>query len=275
MVFVKYVLIILIALIVIWPVYWLVQGSFQDHWGVFSIPHTFFPTGLHLRNYKAILSGGYNLKWLSNTLIVVSVQSTLVLLMCASAGMAFALYEFPGKKIVFWAFFSTVMIPGKSILIGKFIVMRALGLGGTIWAAIIPVMFYAMGILLFRTFVEELPPEIVDQARIDGAGETRILTKIIMPLTVPVSGVVVLFTSLGALSNYLWQAIVLQKMELKTLLVGMIVRMNSNRLTWEPLLDPLGMRMAAGCIILIPSLLIFIFCNKLFIREMRLGVLIK
>lgn len=284
----KYVLIILITLIVIWPVYWMVQGSFQDHWGVFTIPSAFIPQGLHVRNYIGILGLKQTdqdgvpvknpfsvLRWCFNTVQVIMAKAAITLIIVAPAGMAFALYKFHGKKVLFWLFLSTIMIPGNSILIGKFIVTRAIGLSDTLLAAIVPVCFNAVGIFLFRTFVEEIPTEILDQARVDGAGELRILGRVIMPLCVPVIGVILLFMTLGTLNNYLWQSIVLQRMEIKTLLVGMVVQMQSLALLFAQDIDPLGLRLAAGTVLLIPSMLLFIFFNKRFIKEINLGALIK
>jgi ABC-type glycerol-3-phosphate transport system permease component len=273
---VKYLLIILITLIVLWPVYWMVQGSFQDHWGVFSIPSILIPQGLHTRNYEAILSSGYTLRWIWNTTFIVTVKSLLVLGIVASAGMGFALYRFAGKKVIFWMFISTIMIPGNSIIIGKFLVTRSLGLANTLWAGFIPVMFYATGIYLFRTFVEELPSEIIDSARVDGTGEVGILTRIVLPLCRPAAGVIILFTALGSLGNLLWQSIVLQRMELKTLLVGMVTQMQSVKMLFGLIdIDPIGLQLAAGCILFVPNMLLFVFFNKRYIKELRLGALLK
>ena len=271
----KYILIILITLIVIWPVFWMIQGSFQDHWGVFTIPSTIFPTGLHIRNYEGVLSSGYTWRWVLNSIVVVSLHAVLSLCIVAPAGMAFALYQFRGKQVIFWAFLSTIMIPANTIIIGKFIMTRTLGLSGTIWAAFIPVLFYSVGIFLFRRFVEEVPREIIDQSRVDGAGEVGILARIIMPLCKPVAGLVLLFVTLGSMSNLLWQSIVLQKIELKTLLVGMVMQMSNLALLFAQDIDPLGLRLAAGCILLVPSLLVFVFAHRIFIKELRLGALIQ
>jgi len=273
--YLKYAFIILVTIIAVWPVYWLVIGSFQDHGGAFTFSSTLIPKNLHLRNYKAVLSTGYLGRWIFNTGITVICQSLLTLAIVAPAGMAFGLYDFPGKKIIFWAFLSTIMIPGGSIIIGKILVARSLGLTGTWLAAFIPILFYPVGIFLFRSFVEEMPKDILDAARIDGAGEMKILSRIVLPICLPAAGVILLFVTLGVLNNYLWQSIVLQKMELKTLLVGMVVNMNDNNILFGNDVDPLGMKLAAGTILLIPSLAIFIAFNRKFIKNLKLGGLTK
>ena len=270
----RYALIILLTLIAVWPVYWVIMGSFQDFGGIFTFASTLFPKNMHLNNYKGVLSSEHTLTWVGNSARTVAVQCLLTLAIVTPAGMAFGLYKFPGKKIIFWAFIMVIMVPGASFLIGKLLMAKRLGLTGSWWVGFIPVLFYPVGIFFFRNFVEDLPQEILDSARIDGAGEIRILLRIILPLCKQVMGVILLFTCLASFNNYLWQSIVLQKIELKTLLVGMVIQMRSLGLMAE-LVDPIGMRMAAGVILLIPNLTIFIFFNKYFIKDLKLGALTK
>ena len=272
---VKYVLIILVTIIAIWPVYWLILGSFQNFGGVFTFASTLIPKNMHLKNYQGVLSSGYTLRWIWNSARTIVCQCALTLAIVAPAGMAFALYDFKGKQIIFWAFLAMVMLPGSPLLIGKLLMARRLGLTGTWLAGFVPVLFYPVGIFLFRNFVEEIPKSILDSARVDGAGEIRILARIILPLCLPAIGVILLFTALAALNNYLWQSIVLQKMELKTLLVGMVTQINNTNIIYQQDVDPLGLRMAAGCILLVPQLAIFITFNKKLIKDLRLGALTK
>jgi len=271
----RYALIILITLIAIWPVYWLIMGSFQDFGGVFTFASTIFPSNMHLRNYEGVLSSEYTLRWIWNSARTIVLQCVLTLAIVAPAGMAFGLYEFKFKKVIFWSFIVVIMVPGSAFLIGKLLMARRLGITNTWWAGFVPVLFYPVGIFFFRNFVEDLPQEILDSARIDGAGELRILSRIILPLCKQVVGVVLLFTALAAFNNYLWQSIVLQRIELKTLLVGMVIQMQSIALLFGQDVDPVGLRMAAGVILLIPNLAIFIFFNKKFIKDLKLGGLTK
>ena len=202
-------------------------------------------------------------------------QCLFTLAIVAPAGVAFGLYNFKGKKIIFWSFLAMIMLPGSPLLIGKVLIARKLGIVGTWWAGFIPVLFYPVGIFLFRNFVEEIPKSLLDAARVDGAGELRILLRLILPLCKPAIGVILLFTALSSLNNYMFQSIVLQKMELKTLLVGMITQINSTGILYSDNIDPIGLRMAAGVILLIPQLLIFIVFNKRLVRNLRLGVIME
>lgn len=271
----KYVLIILITLLAIWPVYWLVLGSFQSHYGVFTFSSLLIPRNMHLQNYRDLFAQGYTGRWILNSLFVLVCQCTFTLIIVATAGMGFGLYRFPGKNVIFWGMMAMMMVPGSMFLIGKILVAREIGLTGNLWSAFVPVLFYPMGIYLFRTFVEGIPRDMMDAARIDGAGELMILRKVVLPACVPAVGLILLFTSLTALNNYLWQSIVLQKMELKTLLVGLVVHMQSLALLDNQEADVIGVRLAAGVILMIPSVILFSVFNKHFIKSLKLGVLKK
>lgn len=271
----KYVLIILITLMAIWPVYWLVLGSFQSHGGVFTFSSLLIPKNMHLENYKNLFSHGYTGRWVLNSLFVIGCQCFLTLLIVAPAGMGFGLYKFKGKNVIFWGMMAMMMVPGSMFLIGKLLVARQVGLTGNLWAAFVPILFFPLGIYLFRTFVEGIPQETLDAARIDGAGEWAMLRKIVLPACLPAMGLILLFTALTALNNFLWQGIVLQKMEQKTLLVGLVVHMQSLQALVSEDADAIGIRLAAGVILLIPSAVIFAFFNKRFIKGLKLGALTK
>ena len=272
---VKYVLIILITLLAIWPVYWLVLGSFQSHAGTFTFSSLLIPKNMHLQNYRDLFSHGYTFRWILNTLFVLVCQCTFTLIIVATAGMGFGLYRFPGKNVIFWGMMAMMMVPGSMFLIGKILVAREVGLTGNLWGAFVPILFFPMGIYLFRTFVEGISTDMLDAARIDGAGELRILKNIVLPACIPAVGLILLFTSLTALNNYLWQSIILQKMELKTLLVGLVVHMQSLALINNQEADVIGVRLAAGVILMIPSVIIFAAFNKHFIKNIKLGALKK
>ena len=266
-------MVILITGIMVFPVWWMVSGSFQDIEGYFSVPPKLLPTGLHLNNYRLILSHPYTIRWVWNTLLVVGVTCILAIILTTAAGYAFSIYEFIGKKLFFWFFMAALMIPGSAIIIGQFLVLRTLGIYNTLWAAILPFLFHPFGIFFYKNYVDSVPRTIIDSARIDGAGEIRILSRIVSPITVPAIGTLIVFMSFGAMGNYLWQNLVLQSIEIKTLIVGMVIQMKSWELIYSLDLDPLSARMAAGVVLMIPPLLIFIFANKRFIKDLKMGAL--
>jgi len=266
-------MVLLITGIMVFPVWWMFSGSFQDIEGYYSVPPKLIPSGLHLNNYRLILSHPYTLRWVWNTLLVVAGTCTLAIITTTFAGYAFSIYNFRGRNFFFWFFMAALMIPGSAIIIGQFLVLRAIGIYNTIWAAILPFLFHPFGIFFYKNYVDSVPRTIIDSARIDGAGEIRILRQIVAGMTVPAIGTLIVFMSFGALGNYLWQNLVLQSIEIKTLLVGMVIQMRSWELIYSLDLDPLSARMAGGVVLMLPALFIFIFANKRFIKDLKMGAL--
>ncbi len=272
----KYVLILLITFIVVWPALWMIQGSFQEIEGFYRIPPKVFPSDLTLINYKLMLSNENTMRWVLNTGIVMALTCTLAVFLVSTAGYAFGVYTFRGDKFLFWLFMAALMIPANAVIIGKFLVTRAIGLNNTLWAAVLPVAFSPFSIFFYRNYVRSIPTTLIDSARIDGAGELRILATIMFPLCLPAAGVVILFSSLSAFGNFMWHMIVLQPIELKTLLVGLTIQSRMPDLWYGAYdMDPISLRLAGGVIIMIPSLIIFIIANKKFIRDLKMGAMTK
>lgn len=251
----------------------MVQGSFQEIEGFYQVPPKLIPSHFTLINFELILSNVYTLRWVLNTAIVMTLTCSLAVFLVSTAGYAFGIYKFKGDKFLFWLFMAALMIPANAVIVGKFLVTRAIGLQNTLWAAVLPVAFSPFSIFFYRNYVRSIPMSLVDSARIDGAGELMILSRIMFPLCLPAAGVIILFSSLSAFGNFLWHMIVLQPIELKTLLIGLTIQTRSPLLWYTYDLDPISARLAAGVIIMIPSLVIFIIANKMFIKDLKVGAM--
>jgi len=247
-------------------------GSFQNIYDVIALPPKVLPHDITGQNYVRLLKELHGIQyWCRNTGIIVIGTVLLSLTSTALAGYAFAVWHFPAKQIIYWVFLLSIIIPGTALFIPKFVVIRGLALSGTYWAVILPGIFSAFHILLFRNFVQHIPQDIHDSARIDGASEWWILLRVILPLCKPVLGTLALFISLGVMGDYMWQFLMLHQDETKmTMIVGVIAAIY-RKVSIQMELNPVGLKLAAGVVLFVPSFVIFCFFQRYFKGEFLAG----
>ena len=149
------------------------------------------------------------------------ITTILTVVVSVLAGYAFAKLRFPAKNLLFLVLLATMMIPTQAILVPQFKIVNALGLVGTFWAVIIPGAAATFGIFLARQFMLAIPDELIEAAKIDGAGSLRIFWSIVLPLCKPLLAVLTLLTMMYQWNDFLWPLIVLRDSELYTLPIGL------------------------------------------------------
>lgn len=182
---VRYIWLSIAAVLCFFPFYAMVVLSLKPGLAV-QFPQSLLPWNLSTASYEQVLGGQNLLAWLGNTLIYAIVSVVAVLLLSAMAGYAFAKKRFRGKETMFWSFLAMVMVPFHVTLIPTFIVLAKLGGVDTYWGLILPTLANAQAVFLMRQFIEGLPDDLFEAARIDGAGEFRIFLTIVLPLCKPV-----------------------------------------------------------------------------------------
>lgn len=269
---IKYVLLGLVIAALLFPIYWMGIGSLQNIMGIYLMPPRLIPLTPSFENYEKLLKKTPFLMWTLNTLILTSATALLSVGVTAMAGYAFSVYRFKGRTALWWLFLASLMIPRQSLIISMYVICRRLGISGLRLGAIYPLVFAAFHILLFRAFVDRIPGEMIDSARMDGAGEMRIILKITLPLCRPIIGALLLFKCVESMGDYLWQSLVLQADSKKTLLVGLLyaVSQRGGGQSWINV-NPLGMKMTAGMVLFVPLLTIFVFSSRYFISGITAG----
>lgn len=247
------------------PLYWMFIGSLQDIHGVMKMPPNLFPHNLNFKNYQYLLAENV-LIWLKNTIIVVMGTVIISVLLSVTAGYTFSVYTFKYKKIIWTAYLAQMMIPRISLLIPLYVIMKHMKLSGTHLAVIFPVVFTPLGVYLAKNYFDSIPKSIIESARIDGANEIQIISKIVAPISKPIVAALSLFAGIGALQDYLWQMLVLQKVERQTLLVGLMRKAAERGGLGEMGVNPIGRSFAVGILLFLPLLLIFLFANKYFVE---------
>jgi multiple sugar transport system permease protein len=257
------ILVVLVCLLAMLPVYWMAIGSLQDIHGVLVMPPRPWPTHPTLNNYTSY--GVYPMgRWALNSLFVLALGGCGGTLVSALAGYAFATYEFAGKRVIWMLLLAGILIPYIAVIIPRFVIIRRLGLYGTLWAAVVPLLYTPINMFLARRFFETIPKSMLDSARIDGCREAGVLFRIIIPLSLPIIAALTLFSTIAALGDFLWQMLVLPGERISTMLVGVIRSSMKRGGDLVGMVNPIGRAMAAGMILFAPFLVLFALASRYF-----------
>ena len=204
--------------------------------------------------------------WFTNSVMIASITTALSVSANLLAGYALAKLRFRGRTLLFVAVLSTLMIPAQAIMLPQFRTVVDLGLFGTFWAVILPSAATALGIFLARQFLLAIPDELLEAARIDGAGQLRVFWSIVLPLCRPLIAVMVLIAFMGQWNDFLWPLITLKEPELYTLPVSLRFLQGQYNAEY-------GSLMAAALLTSIPLVVMFVLLQRWFVQGLaRTGI---
>lgn len=273
------VVVTILAVLALMPVYWMVKGGFESIVGAMKVPPSFFPR-VTLENYRVIfgspkafarvrssLSSQYPIfRWYLNSIIVAGGTTFLVVFCSCMAGYAFAKKEFPAKNVFFWLMLITMMIPFQVTLIPRYMMMKSLGLVNTYPGIFLPMACSAGSMFLAKQYMSTIQSDLIDSARIDGAGELRIFFSIILPISKPLVACLTIFTFCFAWNDFLWPLIMTTTDLMRTLPIAIA---GISALPGE-LID-IGLAMAGATLVAIPMYIIFFSFQKYFVKGITLG----
>lgn len=210
-----WILLIGVALIELAPITWMISTSLRDPKNSFDLPPDFLPTAFHWENYLSVINSPDIdfLRFFWNSLKIALLVTGAQIVTCSMAGFAFGRLRFRGRDFLFGLFLASLMVPGTVTLIPSFILIRELNLMDSHWALILPGITSAFGVFLLRQHFMALPQELIDAAKIDGAGYFRIYWQILLPLTGPALSALGIFTFLGAWNNFVGPLLFLRSWE--------------------------------------------------------------
>ncbi|WP_418667932.1 carbohydrate ABC transporter permease [Allofournierella sp.] len=210
---------ILLGLVIVslYPFVFMILTSFTQK-RIMSASFDF--SAMDLRNYQNLFSNFALLTYVKNSLIVVSCACFFNVVIASLAGYAFAKKQFPLKETIFWLYLATLMMPGQVILIPVFTIMKELGLLNS-YPALFLVILDAFGVFLMRQFMEGIPDELLEAARIDGCGELGIFGRVVLPLSRPVIVSLVVFTFITSWNDFIWPLILVTQDKMKTLTLAL------------------------------------------------------
>jgi len=221
--------------------------------GIPTIP-TAWPDRFTADNLVRILRVGEFRTWFLNSLLYSTVSVVIILLTAAMAGYALSRKRFPGRDVVFWSIVATLMVPLEAILIPLFILISRMGGVDTLWGLIVPTLANSQAVFLMRQFIKELPDELFDAARVDGAGEWRTFVQIVVPLIRPILATLGIFVFLWHWNDLLWPLVVGQSSTARTLTVG-LASLNTEEISTSSV-------MAGALISVVPCLVVFLLLQR-------------
>ena len=265
---IAFVVVTMAALVFVFPLYWMVMNSFQDIANVIKMPPEFFPSRPTLVNYTRLLVGRMAAwRWFLNSAIISTCGMIVAVGFSSLSGYAFGKMRFPGRDLLFWLLLSTMMVPTAATLIPLFIQMVALGLYNTLVGMFITIAAWPFAIFLVRQYMQSIPDELLDAARIDGASEFGLFWRIVIPLAKPALGVLAILAFIGVWENYLWQLVMARTESKFTLLVGV------STLTKTATRTDYGLQMAGATLAFGPMLLVFMRFQSYFLSGITMGSL--
>jgi multiple sugar transport system permease protein len=252
------------ALVTLTPLLWMVSASFMSPGESNSFPPRLLPQIPTLQNYVDLFTRLNLARYLLNS-TVVAVSATLISLIINSmAGYAFAKLRFAGRERVFHTLLAALVIPGQVGMLPLFLLLKAMGLVNTMAGVVVPFMAGIFGIFMIRQYALSIPEDLLDAARVDGAGEYRIFWNIVIPVIQPILVTLAVFTFLSAWNDFMWPLIVLSDDAKYTLPVALA------SLSGEHVQDT-GLMMAGSVLTVLPVVVLFIVLQRAYIRGVMMG----
>ena len=252
-----------VSIIVVIPYIWMLSNSFKTTIETLTDPMHIIPQNFTLDGYIKVLTKSPFFHWLGNSVFITCFNTIVILFTSTLVGYLFARFRFRGKDFLFAMLMFTMMVPAQVTMITTFIIIDDIGLYDSVWALIIPSFVNVFGIYLCKQYCEEIPRELIESARIDGAGDFAIYWRIVIPQIRPAIGALAIFTFMEYWNDYLNPLIYLSSTEKMTL--PLALSYFSTQHTTD-----LSATMAASALIMIPAAVVFIIFQKQFIKGLSM-----
>ncbi|WP_082468051.1 carbohydrate ABC transporter permease [Leifsonia sp. Leaf264] len=250
---------IVVAVIVIFPLYWMLVVAFSPRGEVFEPGLRLWPSTFTLENFTKVFAQYPVSSWFVNSVVVGAFVTAFTVVGNLLAGYAFARLRFRGSNAVFILALATMMIPVQAIMVAQFKLVAGLGIYGTYWSVILPGAAAAFGIFLARQFFIGIPDEIIEAARIDGAGHLRIFLQVVLPLCKPLIAVLTLLTLMGSWNDFAWPLIALKDNDLFTLPIGLLYLKGQTTPDYNAI-------MALALVSVLPMVILFLVFQRYFVQ---------
>ncbi len=275
----RYVILSAGAVLFVAPFVYMVSSSFQPLSEIFSYPPKWFPDNPTLENYRGFFRSGHQIgRWILNSAFTTATITILQLFFSSLVAYTFAKRTFPGRDFLFFLGLATMMLPVQVTLIPNYLILKAvplfggndiMGVGGhgwldSYWGIIVPNLVNPFGIFLLRQYMKSIPDELLDAARIDGAGHFKIYWKVVLPLSRPALAALAILTFQFWWGAFFWPLIIISSPELYTLPLGLALFQDANRTVWNLI-------MAGSVLAAIPLIAAFLIFQRQFVRGISLS----
>lgn len=259
------ILMVLVVCIVVMPFYIMVVGALKPSMALIKTPIDLSPfQNLTLDNIRKVITQTDVFLWIRNSLVISLTVACATIFIGISAGYAFAKIPFRGKVFFFALVMATMMMPKQMLMIPNYLVANKLNLQNSMMGVILTSIAPGFGVFLSRQQISSIPKELFDAAEIDGCGEVRKFFRIVLPLSLPTVGTIGILSFFATFNDYVWQTIMISDKNLRTLPLGLsyFAQLQSNNKAAQ---------LAMALIATIPMIILFIACQKFFIKGATAG----
>ena len=257
--------ILAVLLLIGLPLFWILMTSFKAKGDIYTDPVNWLPPVWETENYSDATTRVPFWTYLRNSVFITAVLSIIKIVLGVISAYALAILRFPGRHLVFLLVISSLMVPSEITVISNYALVNSLGWRNTFVGIIVPLAGVAFGTFLMRNHFLSLPYELVEAARMDGAGPIRLLTKVLLPVSWPTLTALSVITMVNEGNTYLWPFLMADTEDVAPLQVGLTMLQNNDGVTnWGPV-------MAATILTIIPMVIIFLALQKYMIQGLTTG----
>ncbi|MFD2759087.1 carbohydrate ABC transporter permease [Gulosibacter faecalis] len=261
-----YLPILLATVIIALPLIWMVIASFKPPSEIITMQPTLWPQEPTLDNYRHVADKVPLLTVLRNSIIVTAVASVIKVALAITTAYALVFVDFRFKNVVFLAILVALMVPPEAALLPNYMTVSALGGRNTLWGIILPGLGTAFGTFLLRQHYKTLPRDLLEAAKLDGAGHWKRLWRIVVPVSAPTIATVALVTIVGEWNNFMWPLIITDSAENMTLPVGLNLLQSLEGQTGS-----YGYLMAGAVLVILPVLVVFAALQRFIVAGLTQG----
>jgi len=258
------VIIILLAVIFMIPIFYAMSSSFKTNAEIYSYPPTFLPKVFSVEGYQYIFQSLNFLRVLYNTLFVSIIATVITVTISIMAGYAIAKGNFKGKKMISDLMIMMVFVSIGVTLVPVFIIIKEMNLLNNLWGIILPAAFTPTGAFISIQYMKGISDEFIESAKIDGATEWQIFSRIIFPLSYPLAAVLTIFSFTWRWGDFILPLIVINSSNLYTMQLGLATTQGQYLISWNAI-------MAYSVLSIAPPLILFLIFQKLFMRGITAG----
>ena len=257
--------ILAVLLLIGLPLFWILMTSFKAKGDIYTNPVNWLPPVWETENYSDATTRVPFWTYLRNSVLITAVLSIIKIVLGVISAYALAILRFPGRHLVFLLVISSLMVPSEITVISNYALVNSLGWRNTFMGIIVPLAGVAFGTFLMRNHFLSLPYELVEAARMDGAGPIRLLTKVLLPVSWPTLTAFSVITMVNEWNTYLWPFLMADTEDVAPLQVGLTMLQNNDGVTnWGPV-------MAATILTILPMVIIFLALQKYMIQGLTTG----
>lgn len=252
---------VLCALLTLLPFLWVISGSLRSLDEIRSDPGAWLPRHITLDNFVRLFTTQGFGRFLVNSIVVATIVVVGNIVAASAAGYALAKLDFAGKRLAFGAVMAAMMVPLTTVFVTQFVITVDMGLADTLTGIALPGVALPLSVFIMRQYAMSIPDDLLEAARIDGAGEFRIFFRIFLPLAGPAVATITIMSFLTSWNNFIWPLIVAQSMSSYTLPVGLAATSQAAGHVTD-----YGLMLAGAIVVMLPVLVLFLFLQRYFVQ---------